>query len=120
MRLVQNVQIVIILRDILINFPDFIETLTMTMTITITNLTEHILSPLIRGGSKAGIFNEGRKTKDEERKTKAYFVATKSRIVFRRLIRLIKPNRGAAYFVATKSRIVFRSKLCLRIVINNI
>ena len=117
MRLVQNVQIVIILRDILINFPDFIETLTMTMTITITNLTEHILSPLIRGGSKAGIFNEGRKTKDEERKTKAYFVATKSRIVFRRLI---KPNRGAAYFVATKSRIVFRSKLCLRIVINNI
>ena len=27
MRLVQNVQIVIILRDILINFPDFIESL---------------------------------------------------------------------------------------------
>ena len=69
MRLVQNVQIVIILRDILINFPDFIETLTMTMTMTMTNLTEHILSPLVRGGSKAGIFNEGRKTKDEERKT---------------------------------------------------
>ena len=40
MRLVQNVQIMIILRDILINFPDFIET----------------LSPLIRGGSKAGIY----------------------------------------------------------------
>ena len=68
MRLVQNVQIVIILRDILINFPDFIETLTMTMTITMTNLTEHILSPLIRGGSKAGIyFNERRRTKDEGR-----------------------------------------------------
>ena len=27
MRLVQNVQIVIILRDILVNFPDFIESL---------------------------------------------------------------------------------------------
>lgn len=36
MRLVQNVQIVIILRDILINFPDFIDTLTMTMTMTMT------------------------------------------------------------------------------------
>ena len=41
MRLVQNVQIVIILRDILINFPDFIEETTMTMTMTMTNLTEH-------------------------------------------------------------------------------
>ena len=28
----------------------------MTMTMTMTNLTEHILSPLIRGGSKAGIY----------------------------------------------------------------
>ena len=28
----------------------------MTMTMTMTNLTEHILSPLVRGGSKAGIY----------------------------------------------------------------
>jgi hypothetical protein len=36
MRLVQNVQIVIILGDFLVNFPDFIDTLTMTMTMTMT------------------------------------------------------------------------------------
>ncbi len=28
----------------------------MTMTMTMTNLTEHILSPLIRGDSKAGFY----------------------------------------------------------------
>ena len=85
MRLVQNVQIVIILKDILINFPDFIESLKKA-------------SPQPSPEGK-GV------TKNEGRKTKAYFVATKSRIVFRRLI---KPNRGAAYFVATK-RSLFRS-----------
>ena len=74
MRLVQNVQIVIILRDILINFPDFIESLKKA-------------SPQPSPEGKGVTKNEGRKTK--------------------------------AYFVATLSRIVFRSKLCLRIVISN-
>ena len=36
MRLVQNVQIMIIFGDIIVNFSDFIETMTMTMTMTMT------------------------------------------------------------------------------------
>ena len=56
MRLVQNVQIMIILRDVLINFPDFIETLKKA-------------SPQPSPEGK-GV------TKNEGRKTKAYFVAT--------------------------------------------